>query len=102
MQNNATTITLKAPVNVTLKKPGGEERQEVITEVTIQPFKAKHLRALDGLPDDARGSMLIKLIAALTDQPLRVIEELGSADFESIAEAIGPFLPTFLETGARS
>lgn len=93
------TITLKEPIEVTLKPAGGEERVETISELVLYKFKAKDLRALDGLPEDARGSQLLALIARMTRQPVKVIDELGMEDLQTFGSKVERFLPNGPATG---
>lgn len=93
------TIPLKEPIETTLRAPGGEERVETISEVTLYKFKAKDLRALDGLADDARGSQLLALMARMTRQPIKVIDELGAEDMQVLGDKVGAFLPSGPQTG---
>lgn len=93
------TIPLKEPVEQTLRSPGGEERVETINELTLYKFKAKDLRALDGLADNARGSQLLALMARMTRQPVKVIDELGAEDMQILGDKVGGFLPNGPTTG---
>lgn len=94
------TITLTQPIVVTLKPAGGEPREETITSLDLYEFKAKDLRALDGLADDAKGSQLLAMIARMTRQNVSVIDELGAADLQSLGDKVGAFLPDGRPTGA--
>lgn len=96
------TITLQEPVTVTLKRAGEDEREHTISTLEVYRFRAKFLRALDHLADDAKGSQLIALMARMTDQPVKVIDELGGPDFQRLAEVVEPFLPKLLATGGAS
>lgn len=93
------TLILKEPVEITLKRAGGEERTETITELNILKFKAKFLRCLDGLGADAQGSQLLALIARMTGQPVKVIDELGAEDLDVIGGKVESFLPNGQKTG---
>lgn len=93
------TITLIEPVEIELRAAGGEVRIEKIAEVTLYKFKAKDLRALDGLADDARGSQLLALMARMTRQPVKVIDELGAEDMQILGDKVGAFLPNGPKTG---
>jgi hypothetical protein len=93
------TFKLVEPVEIELRAAGGEARVETIGELTLYKFKAKDLRALDGLPDDAKGSQLLALIARMTRQPVKVIDELGAEDMQTLGDKVGGFLPNGLKTG---
>lgn len=86
------TIVLKESVTVTLKRAGGEAREEVISELEFHPFKARDIRSIDGLGENA-GSIILALVARMTRQPLAVIDELGSEDFALLAGKAQAFLP---------
>lgn len=92
------TIVLKEPVTLTLKRAGGEPREEVITELEFHPFKARDMRAIDGLGENA-GSIILALIARMTRQPVVVIDELGAEDFALLAGKAQAFLPNGPLTG---
>lgn len=87
------TIALKAPITLTLKRAGGEAREEVISELEFHPFKARDMRAIDGLGENA-GSIILSLIARMTRQPVAVIDELGPEDFALLAGKAQAFLPS--------
>lgn len=93
------TIPLKEAITIILKRAGGEEREEQITELVLYKFKAKDLRALDGLPEDAKGSQILALIARMTRQPIKVIDELGMEDLQTFGSRVERFLPNGPTTG---
>lgn len=92
------TIVLKEPVTVTLKRAGADAREEVITEVEFHPFKARDIRSIDGLGENA-GSIILALVARMTRQPVAVIDELGPEDFALLAGKAQAFLPNGPLTG---
>lgn len=94
------TVTLKEPVTLLMKPAGGEEREETIRTLDIHEFKAKDLRAMDGLKDTDKASILLALVARITRQPVRVIDELGIEDFQLVGDKVSGFLPDSLLTGA--
>lgn len=96
------TRTLEEPVTVLLKRAGQDERTETIERLEVHAFKAKDLRAIDGFKDDQGGSIALALGARLTRQPIRVIEELGKADFAWLMAHVQDFLPDGRATGATA
>jgi predicted DNA-binding protein (UPF0251 family) len=94
------TVILKEPITLLMKPAGGEEREETIAALEIHEFKAKDLRAMDGLKDTDKASILLALVARITRQPIRVIDELGIEDFQLIGDKVSAFLPDGLKTGA--
>jgi hypothetical protein len=94
--------TLVEPVEVTLKPAGGEERVETVTELKVHAFKAKDMRALDGLGETDQGSLVIKFGARITRQPVQVIEELGAEDLAWLTGWTTRFLQPFLPTGGTA
>lgn len=93
------TRTLVEPVEVTLKAAGQDERTETITELQVHAFKGRDMRALDGLSDTQAGSIALALAARITRQPIKVIEELGKADFLWLMAFVQDFLPVGQSTG---
>lgn len=93
------TRTLVEPVEVTLKAAGQDERTETITELQVHAFKGRDMRALDGLSDTQAGSIALALAARITRQPVKVIEELGKADFLWLMVFVQDFLPVGQSTG---
>jgi hypothetical protein len=96
------TITLKEPVVVTLKAAGADERTETISVLELHPFKARDLRAIDPFGDNHEGSKILALIARMTRQPVKVIDELGGADFTTLADRVSAFLPNGQKTGGTA
>ena len=70
-----------------------EER--MITEVAIRRPKVRDLRAMEKLrePGSTELDQGIAMAAALCDLPLEAIDEMDAADFASISEVLGSFLP---------
>lgn len=93
-------ITLIKPITVTLKRAGEETREETITELAFHPFKARDLRALDGLGENAHGSQILALMARMVRQPVSVIDELEAEDFQVLAKRVEGFMPAGPSTGA--
>ncbi len=91
---------LKYPVTVKHRANGGDVREERIEELSIRRLKAKDLREIDRQPGKMAQSLA--LIAALTGQPVHVIDDLDVADIEGIGEIIGDFFPGSLGIGARA
>lgn len=96
------TRTLVEPVEVTLKGAGQDERTETITVLEVHAFKARDMRAIDGLSDTQGGSITLALGARITRQPVKVIEELGKADFAWLMGYVQDFLPDGPPTGATA
>lgn len=94
------THTLIVPIQVELKRAGADARTETITELQIHAFKARDLRALDGLGENAHGSMTLALIARLVRQPVQVVEEMGAEDLSVMQGHVERFLPSGQKTGA--
>ena len=94
------TITLKEPIEVTLKRAGADERTETFTELEFHPFKARDLRALDGLGENAHGSQVLALMARMVRQPVKVVDELGAEDFQVLSKRVEAFLPSGPSAGA--
>lgn len=94
------TITLIKPVTVQLKAAGETEaRDQTISTLELHPFKARDLRAIDGLEDNQKGSMLLALMARMVRQPIKVIDELEGEDFAVLAQKVQGFLPDGLLAG---
>lgn len=93
------TITLKKPIEVLLKRAGQDERTETIAEVEFHEFRAKDLRAIDGLPDSHIGSQMLALMARMIRQPVKVVDELGAEDFQMLSDKVRAFLPSGQPTG---
>jgi hypothetical protein len=70
-----------------------EER--MITEVTIRRPKVRDLRAMEKLrePEGTEVDQGIAMAAALCDLPLEAMDDMDAADFASISEVLGGFLP---------
>jgi hypothetical protein len=87
-EQSSVTRTLKKPVQVTINPGKADERIETIDELTMRTeVKAKDLRAIDGSEGDV--AKAIALVAHLTGQPVRVIDELSKDDFGFFAEKLG-------------
>ena len=85
------TITLIEPVTVELKDGDGNIREEKITALEFRKPKVKHLRATDRADGDV--AKAAELVAVLTGQPVRVIDELGAEDFAKCADLVERFFP---------
>ncbi len=91
MDNNK--IVLKTPVTLTI---GNEDRQ--VTELIFRAPKAKDLRIRDRASGDV--DAVIRLIATLTGEDIKVIDELSADDFAAAAEIVASFMETSPKTGA--
>jgi hypothetical protein len=67
----------------------------LITEVTIRRPKVRDLRAMERLrePGSTELDQGIAMAAALCDLPMDAMNEMDAADFASISEVLGGFLP---------
>lgn len=81
---------LKVPV------PWGSE---TVSELTIAPLKAKHMRGVPGEPK--MGDLLI-LVGHVTGQPQAFIDELDAADAMALCGLVGGFLSGGQGTGAKA
>jgi hypothetical protein len=70
-----------------------EER--LITEVTIRRPKVRDLRAMEKArePGSTELDQSIAMTATLCDLPPDAMDEMDAADFASISEVLGGFLP---------
>lgn len=91
---------LKKPIEVELKRAGADVRTETFTELEFHEFRARDLRSLDGLAENAHGSQILALMARMVRQPVQVVDDLGFEDFQALAEKVKAFLPDGLTTGA--
>lgn len=66
-----------------------------ITEVTIRRPRVRDLRAMEKMrePGGTELDQGIAMAAALCDLPLDAMDEMDAADFASISEVLGSFLP---------
>lgn len=81
-----TTYKLKTP----LTKPDGD----VVKEVKIGAVKVKHLKAAENARADGGDMMAgIAMIAAVTELPVEVVEEMDARDFTALSEQVADFLP---------
>lgn len=91
-ENGNEIIYLIEPVKVLLKRAGEEPRDEIFSELTFHRFKARDMRAIDGLGENA-GSILLAMMARMVRQPVAVIDELGSEDTAILTEKVQSFTP---------
>jgi hypothetical protein len=67
---------------------------KLIKSVVIGTVKVKHLKSAEVARRDGDEMMAgIALLAAVTELPVEVIEEMDARDFATISEAMGSFLP---------
>lgn len=90
------THPLLVPVTIT-KRRSNEEIVERIEELTVRRPKAKDLRIMDRPGGDV--GKTIELLAALTGQPVKVIDELDQADMEALSAILENFTPPGRATG---
>jgi hypothetical protein len=66
-----------------------------ITEVTIRRPKVRDLRALEKArePGSTELDQGVAMAATLCDLPLEAMDEMDAADFATISEVLGGFLP---------
>lgn len=96
----AGTVTLKEPVKVT-RVVDGNDQEELLTELVLkQDVKAKDLRVIDTVKGEVAQSIV--LIAHLTGQPVKVIDELGLEDFTILGERVAELVPDGQPTGGSA
>lgn len=64
------------------------DKEEPITELTLQLPRAKHMR---GMTKDPTSSQIFDVLSKLTGQPESVIDELSARDFTKIVDLLAPF-----------
>lgn len=86
-------LTLTTPIVVALKGAGGKATERTISALSFPPeghiLRAKDLRCMDGVKGDI--SQAIALVAHLSDEPVRVIDEMSAADFEVVSAIVEGF-----------
>lgn len=88
------------PVVIDLANPI-EFGSKMITELTIQPLKAKHLRRLKA-SEDRSLAMMIELAGYLAGQPTQVIDELEGEDLHRVIGVVADFFGGGPQTGGES
>lgn len=70
-------------------------KERMVTEVTIRRPKVRDLRALEKIrePGATELDQGIAMAATLCDLPPDAMDEMDAADFVSISEVLGGFLP---------
>lgn len=63
---------------------------ELITEMTVQRIKAKHLRGID--QETTNGQL--ELLSRITGQPPAVIDDLDAVDLKELDQVVQGFLST--------
>jgi len=91
--------TLVHPITITLKGPSGE-RQETITEIEVVKPKAGDMVAVDGV--EGENNKELAMLAHLSGQPRRVIDELELEDLAELQKGLQAFLPGGQPTGQTS
>lgn len=85
-------LTLSQPAMLRTRVDG-QEKETPVTELTFPPpgfvMKARDLRCVDGHKGEV--SQTIALIAHLTGEPVAVIDDLASDDFEKAASLVEGF-----------
>lgn len=97
----AVTHTLNDPITIKLSGPKGE-REEVITSITLDLpedgiLRARHLRETDG--HSGQVGMTLALISCFSGQPIKVLDELSSADFVALFGMVEDFRKPGQSTG---
>lgn len=87
----AKTIPLAEPV---------EWGEETITEIKLRSPKGKHFKKLPVEPKTFGD--IFPFVAAISDQPPAVLDELGAEDIISLMDAVADFIPGGLEIGGKS
>ncbi len=90
------------PITVTIASASGEKREEVIKQLVLTfpedgILRAKHLRETDG--HDGTVGMTLALLAAFSDQPMKVLDELSEPDFVALFERVSGFRKPGRRTG---
>jgi len=93
------TLTLSTPVEQVFRSSAGD-RTETISLITIRPPKAGDMRVVDGATGDIGAALA--MISRLSDQPLKVIEDLSVEDFQVLAEKLGEWMGKSPATGETS
>lgn len=84
------TFPLKRPIVTTFNAGKPDERKEELTELTLRThLTARDLRVTDGHPGEV--AKAIAMIAHLSGQPVRIIDELHPDDFATIGQALEDF-----------
>lgn len=73
--------------------------QETITEITLQPIKAKHIRSLS---DKFSMGDMLDLAVKVSGQPSFVIDELCASDAMELLKILGNELGNSQATGASA
>ena len=85
-------VYLVKPIKVLLKRAGQPEAYEEFSQLTFHEFKARDMRAIDGLGENA-GSILLAMMARMVRQPVAVVDELGTEDTATLTEMVQSFTP---------
>jgi hypothetical protein len=85
------TIKLSNPITV---------GSTTVTELTVQPCKAKYKRRLK-TPTDRPFAMFLELAGYLTGQTTQVIDELEGADLAEVERVVTIFFANSQETGTE-
>ncbi len=90
MNENVETFPLRRPVTITFNAGQANERSETIERLEMRSVsKARDLRVVDG--HEGEVAKAIALIAHLSGQPIRVIDELDPEDFAVLARKVNLF-----------
>lgn len=85
-------IKLTEPVTVGSK---------TVTELTIRPLKAKHLRGIKFGYDGIDSDVMLDLASKITGELPAVIDELSVEDLAALGAAVSDFLPLGALMGGR-
>lgn len=81
-------ILAKKPKTVVLDYPI-QWGEETVSEITIEPLKAKHMKNLSANP---KFSELLDIACKASDQSKAVFDELDSSDAMKVVEAVSDLL----------
>jgi hypothetical protein len=81
-------------MNYTLQSPIKTNDGSTVKSVEIKTVKVRHLKAAEAARKDGDDMMAgIALIAAVTELPVDVVEEMDARDFTALSEKLADFLP---------
>ena len=86
MMNGSARVKIACPLKI---------GDKIVTEVTIRRPKVRDLRAMEKMrePGSTELDQSIAMTATLCDLPPEAMDEMDAADFASISEVLGGFLP---------
>jgi len=88
------TLRLTRPLSLRFRKPGGEEREETLEELTFRRATGADLREVGKHTRDNAVAAALTLTSRLTGQPERVIDQLDGEDASNAAVVANGFFGT--------